>query len=57
MISRGLRGKFERGWHMGWVLGRMSGDGAGDRDGGREDRGERLPVEDQSNSGRFVSNN
>ena len=35
----------------------MSGDGARARDRGREDRGERLPVEDQSNSGRFVSNN
>ena len=42
-------------WDGSW--GRMSGDGAGDRDGGREDtRGERLPVEDQSNLGRFVSN-
>lgn len=29
--------------------------GEGDEDGGKDDKGERLPGDDQSNSGRFLS--
>ena len=47
-LSSSVVGSWDGSWD------RMMGDG--DEDEGKEDRGERLPTDDWSNSGRFLSN-